>query len=168
MEVEYTLLDSPIGDVLVAWSERGLERIGIGEHVERYIDMHWHLDPALDCPATRQLRGYFRGERTEFDVPLVLEGTSFQGAVWRALSRIPYGETVSYGQVGAWIGRPNASRAVGLACGRNPVPIVVPCHRVIGADGRLVGFGGGIDLKRRLLDFEHETCAASLHSSAAE
>ncbi len=165
MEVEYTLLDSPIGDVMVAWSDRGLERVGIGEHVERYIDMHWHLNPGLDCAATRQLRAYFRGEQTEFDVPLVLEGTSFQSAVWRALSRIPYGETASYGQIGAWIGKPNAFRAVGVACSRNPLPIVVPCHRVIGADGRLVGFGGGIDLKRRLLDFEREACEASLHPS---
>jgi len=157
MVIQYTLLDSPIGDVLVAWSERGLERVGIGEHVERYVDMQWQLVEKLDCEATRQMRAYFKGRRTTFDLPLVLEGTDFQRDVWHALERIPYGETASYAEVGSWLGRPHAMRAVGMACGRNPLPIVVPCHRVIGADGSLVGFGGGIELKRRLLEFERET-----------
>jgi methylated-DNA-[protein]-cysteine S-methyltransferase len=166
MHTDYTLLNSPLGDVLVAWSERGLERIGIGEHVERYVDMHWRLDPGPDCEAVRQLRSYFRGERTKFDLPLVLDGTAFQCDVWRALPRIPFGETASYGEIGRWVGKPRASRAVGMACGRNPLPIVIPCHRVIGADGRLVGFGGGIDLKRRLLEFER--AARSARSEAVE
>ncbi|GAU67223.1 methylated-DNA--[protein]-cysteine methyltransferase [Streptomyces sp. NBRC 110611] len=101
-----------------------------------------------------QLRAYFRGELTRFDVPLTLRGTPFQRRVWAALCRIPYGETRSYGQLAEQLGAPSAARAVGLANGRNPVGIIVPCHRVVGADGSLTGYGGGLDRKRRLLAFE--------------
>lgn len=104
--------------------------------------------------AARQLREYFDGERTSFDLPLALDGTAFQQAAWRALADIPYGETVSYGEQAARLGRPDAVRAIGAANGANPVPIVLPCHRVIGADGSLTGFGGGLQTKRRLLDLE--------------
>ncbi len=101
-----------------------------------------------------QLRAYFRGELTTFDLPLALHGTPFQRRVWAALRTIPYGETVSYGRLAERLGVPTAARAVGLANGRNPVGIIVPCHRVVGADGSLTGYGGGLDRKRRLLAFE--------------
>ncbi|MFF3541935.1 methylated-DNA--[protein]-cysteine S-methyltransferase [Streptomyces platensis] len=101
-----------------------------------------------------QLRAYFHGELTTFDLPLALRGTPFQRRVWAALCTIPYGGTVSYGQLAERLGTPSASRAVGLANGRNPVGIIVPCHRVVGANGSLTGYGGGLDRKRRLLAFE--------------
>lgn len=103
---------------------------------------------------TVQLRAYFRGELTTFDLPLALRGTPFQRRVWAVLCGIPYGETRSYGQLAESLGVPTAARAVGLANGRNPVGIIVPCHRVVGADGSLTGYGGGLDRKRRLLAFE--------------
>ncbi|MBT2448980.1 methylated-DNA--[protein]-cysteine S-methyltransferase [Streptomyces sp. ISL-43] len=102
----------------------------------------------------RQLTAYFAGELTEFDLPVRLEGTDFQRSVWEQLVRIPYGQTWSYGELAAKLGKPNASRAVGLANGKNPVGIIVPCHRVIGASGSMTGYGGGIDRKVRLLAFE--------------
>ncbi|MGW1377020.1 methylated-DNA--[protein]-cysteine S-methyltransferase [Streptomyces sp. NPDC002446] len=104
--------------------------------------------------AIAQLQAYFRGELTTFDVPLALRGTPFQRRVWAELCTIPYGETLSYGQLAKRLGTPSAARAVGLANGRNPVGIIVPCHRVVGADGSLTGYGGGLDRKRRLLAFE--------------
>ena len=104
--------------------------------------------------ARRQLDAYFARKLTRFDVPLAPAGTPFQRAVWDALVTIPYGETWSYAALASRIGRPDAVRAVGAANGRNPIPIIVPCHRVIGSDGRLVGFGGGLDVKRILLDLE--------------
>ena len=102
----------------------------------------------------RQLDAYFAGKRTEFDLPLGAEGTQFQKKVWKALTRIPYGATRSYGEIAAKIGAPQASRAVGAANGRNPIPVIVPCHRVIGSTGALTGFGGGMDRKRFLLALE--------------
>jgi methylated-DNA-[protein]-cysteine S-methyltransferase len=104
--------------------------------------------------AIRQLEEYFTGGRTRFDLPVMLFGTDFQRRVWAALREIPYGETVSYGQLADRLGQPTASRAVGLANGKNPIGIIVPCHRVVGADGALTGYGGGIGRKRFLLDFE--------------
>ncbi|MER5219296.1 methylated-DNA--[protein]-cysteine S-methyltransferase [Streptomyces flaveus] len=101
-----------------------------------------------------QLKAYFAGELKEFDLPLRLDGTPFQRTVWDQLRRIPYGETRSYGELADALGNPKASRAVGLANGRNPVGIIVPCHRVVGANGSLTGYGGGLDRKKRLLDFE--------------
>ncbi|MEU3317208.1 methylated-DNA--[protein]-cysteine S-methyltransferase [Streptomyces sp. NPDC048387] len=108
----------------------------------------------------RQLSAYFAGELTEFTVPVRLEGTAFQRSVWEQLVRIPYGQTWSYGRLAAELGRPGASRAVGLANGKNPVSIVVPCHRVIGASGSMTGYGGGIERKVRLLEFESGARAA--------
>lgn len=110
-------------------------------------------DGILDA-ARRQLDSYFAGRRTGFDLPLAPVGTPFQIRVWDALTRIPYGETKSYGAIAAAIGAPKAVRAVGAANGRNPLPVVIPCHRVIGADGSLTGFGGGMERKRMLLDLE--------------
>jgi len=110
----------------------------------------------------RQLGEYFRGERKDFDLPLSLSGTEFQVAVLEALQRIPYGETTSYGAVAKLIGRPKAVRAVGAANGRNPIPIIVPCHRVIGSSGDLTGFGGGLDTKAALLRLEAENSGGLL------
>lgn len=107
--------------------------------------------------AKRQLNEYFAGTRTEFDLLLSMRGTPFQKRVWSELSKIPYGETVTYGEIAARIGNPKAGRAVGMANHHNPVAIIVPCHRVIGAGGKLVGYGGGLDLKVQLLSFERET-----------
>jgi methylated-DNA-[protein]-cysteine S-methyltransferase len=105
-------------------------------------------------PVTAQLREYFSGSRREFDVKLSPRGTEFQRAVWNELLRVPYGTTISYGELARRIGRPDAVRAVGAANGANPIPIIVPCHRVIGANGTLTGYGGGLDRKRWLLDLE--------------
>ncbi|MCZ2524603.1 methylated-DNA--[protein]-cysteine S-methyltransferase [Streptomyces sp. HB2AG] len=104
----------------------------------------------------RQLREYFDGRRTAFDLPLDPAGTPFQRTVWDALLEIPYGQTLSYGELAARLGRPGAARAVGLANGRNPIGIVIPCHRVVGSTGALTGYGGGLDRKQRLLDFEKQ------------
>ena len=109
-----------------------------------------------------QLAEYFAGERTEFDLPMAMAGTGFQRTVWAALCRIPYGETISYGQLAEGIGKPSASRAVGLANGRNPIGIIVPCHRVVGSTGDLTGYGGGIERKRALLAFEQRVAGGSL------
>jgi methylated-DNA-[protein]-cysteine S-methyltransferase len=109
-----------------------------------------------------QLDAYFAGELTEFDVPLAPAGSGFQLAVWAALTRIPYGETASYGEVAAEVGRPDAVRAVGSTNGRNPIAVIIPCHRVIGADGTLVGYGGGLPRKRLLLELEAEHAAPRL------
>jgi len=110
-------------------------------------------DPVIR-EASAQLLAYFAGERTVFDLPLRASGTPFEQGVWDELRRIPYGETTSYGELAACVGEPSAARAVGRANGRNPIPIIVPCHRVIGADGSLTGFGGGLECKRALLDLE--------------
>lgn len=115
--------------------------------------------------AERQLRAYFARERTTFDLPLRPVGTDFQREVWGALTRLPYGATCSYADLATAIGRPKAVRAVGAANGRNPLPIVIPCHRVIGRDGTLVGFGGGLARKRVLLDLERDQLSLSLEAS---
>lgn len=151
--VSYTWIETPLGDVAVAWCGY-LERIGIGPNAARVLDPSWRHDPGLDCEATRQLRAYFRGELTEFRLDTVMRGTTFQRAVWRELQEIPYGTTATYGEIAKRVGEPAAARAVGMACNRNPLPIVVPCHRVVGADGRLVGFGGGLPMKEGLLELE--------------
>ena len=153
----YTYIDSPIGRLLL--HSDGVAVTGL------YMDVPDQPQPAREGwtedagagplpEAIRQLRDYFQGTRREFDLPLRLDGTAFQRRVWDALTDIPYGATLSYGELAQRIDNPNASRAVGLANGRNPISIVVPCHRVIGADGSLTGYGGGIERKRWLLDHE--------------
>ncbi len=117
--------------------------------------------------ARRQLDAYFAGTRTTFDVPLAADGTAFQRTVWRALSAIGYGETISYGELARRIGAPNAVRAVGLANGRNPISIVVPCHRVIGADGSMTGYGGGLERKVFLLGLERRVAVTDGQATAA-
>lgn len=133
-------------------SDSGLTSIDL-----KYLSLPRGVRPGthpIAAEAARQLQAYFAGELREFDLPLDLHGTDFQLRVWRELERIPYGETRSYSQIAAAIGAPQAVRAVGAANGANPIPIVVPCHRVIGAGGKLVGYGGGLPLKKRLLELE--------------
>ena len=144
-------MDSQIGELLLAGDEDGLRRVSMPPFA---VDTQWTRDDELFVDAREQLEQYFRGERRDFDLPLKLDGNSFQLAVWGALREIPYGETVSYGHVARTLGHPEAPRAVGAANGRNPVAIIVPCHRVIGADGSLTGYGGGLERKRFLLDLE--------------
>jgi methylated-DNA-[protein]-cysteine S-methyltransferase len=153
--VEYTWMDSPIGRIGVAWSPEGLVSVWIargGATKEPIAD--WTFSPRGSCDAVRQLRAYFDGTLRRFDVPLAVDGTPFQKRVWSAVSAIPFGRTVSYSDVARRIGRPRAVRAVGAANARNPVPIVVPCHRVVGRDGKLRGYAGGLPAKAALLDFE--------------
>lgn len=147
-----------MGDLVLVASDRGLAYVllpGQGtRHVALADDLPWvDDDPVLEAAAA-QLDEYFAGERRTFDLPLDLQGSEFERDAWLALAEVPYGETTSYGRQAEVIGRPGAFRAVGAANGRNPVPIVLPCHRIIGADGSLVGFGGGLALKQRLLDLE--------------
>jgi methylated-DNA-[protein]-cysteine S-methyltransferase len=150
----YALLDSPIGELaLVADGDR-LSGLYMSPHPP--LAEGARLDPAASVlrSAREQLVAYFAGERTWFALDLALAGTAFQLRIWEELQRIPFGETISYGELARRIGRPRAVRAAGLANGRNPVSLVVPCHRVIGADGSLTGYGGGLPRKRWLLDHE--------------
>ena len=153
----YCYLDTPIGELLLAGDDDGLAMIGFPKgSMRREPESDWIFNEKQLAEARRQLEEYFAGERREFDLPLNLSGTEFQVSVLQALQGIPYGETVSYGDIAKQIGRPRAVRAVGAANGRNPIPIVVPCHRVIGSTGDLTGFGGGLDTKEALLRLEAE------------
>lgn len=154
-ELRYTYIPSPIGDLLVAGDADTLHLISFptGSKTIRHAD-HWQRDDAAFTETATQLDAYFAGDLTEFDLPLTLDGTEFQNQVWRNLATIPYGQTASYGEMAKKAGRPKASRAVGAANGSNPLPIVLPCHRVIGSTGALTGFGGGMDTKKFLLKLE--------------
>lgn len=151
----YTTVESPVGPLLLAGDARGLRLVSF-EKSKRAgrIQQDWKHDKAPFAEVIRQLRAYFGGKLKEFDVPLALEGTEFQLSVWRCLRAIPYGETISYAQLAQRIGNRKAVRAVGLANGCNPIPIIIPCHRVIGSDGSLTGFGGGLATKKKLLALE--------------
>src|SRR5918995_34758 len=151
-ETTYTVVTSPVGDLVVTGD--GASVTGIGFASRTPVPPGWRRDDRAHEEAARQLREYFAGERTGFDLPLAPEGTDFQRRVWAALAAIPYGETTSYAALAERIGRPGSARAVGAANGANPLAIVVPCHRVVGADGTLTGYAGGLDVKRRLLDLE--------------
>lgn len=142
--------DSPVGPLLLAVSDRGLLALEFGG------DVHdgWVKSAEKIAPYVRQLQEYFAGERRQFDLPLDLRGTDFQKRCWQALLKIPYGETRSYADIAQAIGNRAAVRAVGLANGQNPIAIIVPCHRVIGSDGSLTGYGGGLATKRKLLELE--------------
>ena len=146
----YDILDSPIGPLLLIGDGRALT----GLRMDASPEPGWRREPGAFAVAREQLRAYFARERTEFDLPLAPHGTPFQLAVWQALTEIPYGETASYGEIAARLGRPSASRAVGAANGRNPIGVIVPCHRVIGSNGTLTGYGGGLERKRMLLELE--------------
>ena len=153
MTMRYSTLTTPIGELLLAADPDGaLTAVHLpGRHASTD---GWERDDALLEPARRQLTEYFAGERTAFDLPLRPAGAPFQLRVWEALTRVPYGETAAYGELAAELGHPGAARAVGAANGRNPIAIVVPCHRVIGASGALTGYAGGLECKRELLDLE--------------
>ena len=155
MSIAYTHIDSPVGPLLLAADEHGLRGIRFARRGRAARpEAGWREDRGPLRETMRQLERYFAGQLREFDLPLAPAGTPFQLEVWQALRRIPYGRTISYGELARRVGRPAASRAVGAANGCNPLPIVVPCHRVIGADGSLTGFGGGIEVKRALLELE--------------
>jgi len=153
----YCYFDTPIGELLLAGEAESLSMIGFPKGaMRRDPETDWIYNEAPFDIVRGQLAEYFAGERKDFDLPLSLSGTEFQVAVLEALQQIPYGETTSYGAVAKQIGRPKAMRAVGAANGRNPIPIIVPCHRVIGTSGDLTGFGGGLDTKAALLRLEAE------------
>ncbi|GLQ88975.1 methylated-DNA--[protein]-cysteine S-methyltransferase [Dyella flagellata] len=164
----YDHLPTPIGKLLLVADAKGLREVWFetGKH-RKAPDAAWEHDPAKLAFARKQLEEYFAGERTSFDLPLHPIGTAFQVAVWQALAKIPYGATISYGELAQRIGQPQAMRAVGAANGRNPLPIVLPCHRVIGANGSLTGFGGGLPTKRFLLAMEDQVARGDLFGVAA-
>ncbi|MFG2223187.1 methylated-DNA--[protein]-cysteine S-methyltransferase [Streptomyces sp. NPDC048644] len=160
----HTVIDgTPVGPLTLVATDGALSGLYMTDHRHRPpLDTFGDLagqDSAPFAVVIEQLHAYFRGELTVFDVPLALSGTPFQRRVWAALCTIPYGRTLSYGRLAEQLGVPSAARAVGLANGRNPVSIIVPCHRVVGADGSLTGYGGGLDRKRRLLAFESADAA---------
>ena len=169
MRFAYHVMSSPLGLLFVVRSERGLRFIEfmdrksikrmIASHQARYPEAAWEASMLENKDVVEQLEGYFSGAASRFELPLDPEGTPFQRGVWKELLRIPYGQTRSYGQIAKAIGQPRAARAVGLANNQNPIAIVVPCHRVIGADGSLTGYGGGMGRKRWLL--QHEARFAS-------
>ena len=153
----YCYTNTPIGDLLLAGDDDGLSMIGFPKgKMRRDPEPDWIFNEQPFAEARRQLDEYFAGDRKDFDLPLHLSGTDFQVQVLEELQQIPYGETTSYGAIAKRIGRPKAMRAVGAANGRNPIPIVIPCHRVIGSGGDLTGFGGGLDTKAALLRLEAE------------
>jgi methylated-DNA-[protein]-cysteine S-methyltransferase len=163
LDVSYDIADTPVGPLLVAVTEQGLCRISFDPDPEREAE---ELARAFGVrvlrtsrptePVKRELEEYFAGRRREFDLPIDLRGRSeFSRLVLEQLARVPYGEVTTYGSLAARSGRPRAARAVGTIMNRNPIPIVLPCHRVVGSTGSLVGYGGGLERKRRLLDLEH-------------
>ncbi|TDB69608.1 methylated-DNA--[protein]-cysteine S-methyltransferase [Micromonospora sp. KC721] len=149
--MRWTVLDSPIGEFSVATdgaAVRGAHFGRVAAAIEQPVD-------EVDRQVVAELRAYFAGELEGFTVPVEPpRGSDFERAVWREMTRIPYGETLTYGEVARRVGDPGAARAVGVACNRNPIPVLVPCHRIVGAGGKLVGFGGGLDRKVKLLELE--------------
>ncbi len=159
----YCYLETPIGDLLLAGDADALSLVGFPEGaMRREPEPDWIYNEKPFAEAIRQLNEYFAGDRRDFDLPLRLDGTEFQLLVLSELRRIPYGQTTSYSDIAERIGRPKAVRAVGAANGRNPIPINVPCHRVIGASGDLTGFGGGLETKEALLRLESEHADSKL------
>ena len=166
--VRYAVIESPLGSVFLGASDAGLHRVDFirdGREEVHFASMlaidaggdSERVDPASDpllAEAGRQLGEYFEGTRHSFDLPLAPRGTEFQRAVWDRLLTIPFGETSTYGAIARDLGRPSASRAVGASIGRNPIGVVIPCHRVVGSTGALTGYAGGLDRKRQLLDLE--------------
>ncbi|MGB3331445.1 MAG: methylated-DNA--[protein]-cysteine S-methyltransferase [Mycobacterium sp.] len=156
------IIDSPIGPLTLAGNDGKLSHLLMLDHSHAPSRTGWARDDTAFPDAVEQLAAYFAGDLTEFDLTYEMAGTDFQRRVWTALLTIPYGHTRSYGQLASQIGSPTASRAVGLANGRNPISIIVPCHRVIGSNGSLTGYGGGIDRKRALLGLEQQHSHATL------
>jgi methylated-DNA-[protein]-cysteine S-methyltransferase len=165
MTTHYATTDSPIGELLVLGDKekvRGLLMNGDGTFDDRKLELTQDQEAFADT--IKQLEQYFAGDRDTFELPLEPSGTEFQRAVWNALEQIPYGETRSYGEIAAQVGRPKAARAVGMANNRNPIAVIVPCHRVIGSGGALVGYAGGLERKIWLLDHEREARSANSSS----
>jgi methylated-DNA-[protein]-cysteine S-methyltransferase len=157
-QVFYTTIDSPIGPLFMTMEDDQLTNICMNQQKrEVEVQPEWEQDQRHFREVAKQLREYFAGKRREFDFPLRLDGTAFQCSVWNELRKIPFGETISYAELARRIQNPKAVRAVGLANGQNPIPVVVPCHRVIGSNGSLTGFGGGIEKKKLLLDLERRS-----------
>ena len=154
----YEQLETRMGKIIIAADDQALRFVLLPDHGRpARAEPGWQRrSTPLILRARRQLAAYFAGKLYEFDLPLELNGTPFQRTVWRELARVPFGATVSYGELARRVHKPQASRAVGAACGRNPLPIVIPCHRVIGKDGGLVGFAGGLSLKTALLELEEK------------
>ena len=151
----YTTVDSPLGELLLAGDGRALHGLYMQEgRTAITVPRDWARDDEAFAHVREQLDEYFAGGRTEFDLPLAMDGSPFQRSVWQALRDIPYGETISYGELARRVGPPATPRNVGATNGRNPIAVIVPCHRVIGADGSLTGYGGGLERKRLLLDLE--------------
>lgn len=155
IEMFYTTIESPIGPLFLAGEKGGLRYVSFAtSRRAQKPRQDWIEDRKPFTDTIRQLRAYFAGKLKEFDLPLIFDGTEFQVLVWENLRTIPYGETLSYGELARRIGRADAVRAVGAANGANPIPIIVPCHRVIGSNGDLTGFGGGLPIKKKLLALE--------------
>lgn len=159
--IYYRTIDSPIGPLALAGHGDALSHLRMLNQTYEPNRSDWVRDERAFPAAVDQLEAYFAGDRSHFDLNINLGGSQFQRRVWQALMTIPYGETRSYGQIAEQIGAAGAARAVGLANGHNPIAIVVPCHRVIGAGGKLTGYGGGLDRKRWLLDMERSRSAAT-------
>jgi methylated-DNA-[protein]-cysteine S-methyltransferase len=160
--IEYRTIDSPIGPLTLAGCDSGLTNLRMVDQTYEPSRAGWSPNSRAFNEAVDQLHAYFAGELTDFEIELDLRGTEFQRRVWKALLTIPYGETRSYGEIAEQIGAPGAARAVGLANGHNPIAIIVPCHRVIGANGNLTGFGGGLGRKRTLLELEKQQTSMNL------
>ncbi|MBS0438518.1 MAG: methylated-DNA--[protein]-cysteine S-methyltransferase [Proteobacteria bacterium] len=162
-DVYYDYLDSPVGRLLLVADGQGLRHVAFetGRHPTPVAD-DWQRGPGALHEARAQLKAYFAGKLREFDLPLAPQGTDFQQRVWLALLRIAYGATASYGDIARAVGEPHASRAVGAANGQNPIAIIIPCHRVIGTNGTLTGYGGGLPNKKFLLDLEQKNSAFAL------
>ena len=158
---DHAMLATPVGNLLIGGDGRDVMLIGFPNGCNAVTPCcAWRRDGALYPEARQQLEAYFAGDRRAFDFPMKMVGTPFQQRVWTALLAIPMGETRTYGAIAGEIGRPKAARAVGAANGANPLPIVVPCHRLLGSNGALIRFGGGLDVKRYLLDFESNVVSA--------
>ena len=151
----FTVMASPLGKILLAGNDNGLTQVAFQDGKSALLPgPNWQLDDAFWATAVSQLTAYFAGELTQFDLPLAPQGTPFQQQVWAYLQTIPYGRTTTYGTIAAKLGYPNASRAVGAANGRNPIAVIIPCHRVVGSDGKLTGYAGGLPIKEALLGLE--------------
>ncbi|OBF17596.1 methylated-DNA--[protein]-cysteine S-methyltransferase [Mycobacterium sp. ACS4331] len=158
----YRIIDSPIGPLTLAGHGPVLTNLRMVDQTYEPDRADWELDDRAFPDAVEQLAAYFAGELREFNLNLEMAGTAFQRKVWNALRTIPYGETRTYGEIAQQIGAPTAFRAVGLANGHNPIAVIVPCHRVIGANGALTGFGGGIHRKSTLLELEKNSVSLTL------
>ena len=150
--IKYCIYKSPIGQLLLAGDSEGLQKIQFECSIQ--VDESWQKNPENFKAVIQQLEEYFNQERQTFDLKLNPQGTGFQKQVWKRLEKIPFGETKYYGQIAEEIGNPKASRAIGMANNKNPIPIIIPCHRVIGKNGTLTGFASGLDIKQQLLNIE--------------